>query len=527
MTYSIDDTWMLPESVSCETLLAALGETFTLSEGPEYEATVIYADTFDWRLYRQDCLLHRHGASWTLYHGEGGEVTVQQGGPEHPLPCFAADFPAGRLRETLEPILGIRCLLPVATLHLEGRQVRLLNEDEKTVVRLVCETQRPLGGLGDAGTTQPSSGEALPFPLIRVFPVRGYDKELARVQEILSENGVSRDVSPLIGFEAGCRLMGREPLDYSSKLRLQLDRDQSAGQVMTTIHLELFATMRRNLPGVIADWDIEFLHDFRVAVRRVRSGLSLVGKVFPGSMTARFKKDMASLGRLTGTTRDLDVYLLERAAYFDRLAPALVPGLTPFFDDLARQRAAAQRELVRALKGKKVQSILTHWEKVLRRDDAPTGPWADRPVLDVAGRVIWRRYDKVVRAGQSIQATTPDVEVHALRIECKKLRYAMEFFASLYPEEAMRTLTRHLKKLQDILGVFNDLYVQQTMLHQAVRTQRAASPESAAALGGLMQSLFQEQEELRLHFGEAFAEFSDPEATELFQQLFSPRKEPA
>lgn len=315
--------------------------------------------------------------------------------------------------------------------------------------------------------------------------------------------------------------MGREPLDYSSKPRMQLDRNQSAGEVMTTIHLELFTTMRRNLPGVIADWDIEFLHDFRVAVRRARSGLSLVGKVFSGSMTDRFKKDLASLGRLTGTTRDLDVYLLERAAYFDRLAPALVPGLTPFFDDLAKQRAAAQRELVRALKGKQARTILDHWEKVLRRGDALSGPWADRPVLDVAGRVIWRRYRKVLRTGQSLQADTPDAEVHALRIECKKLRYAMEFFTSLYPEDAMRTLTRHLKKLQDILGVFNDLYVQQTMLHQALRAQSSASPESAAALGGLMQSLFQEQEALRVHFGEAFAEFSDPEATELFQQLFS------
>jgi CHAD domain-containing protein len=89
-------------------------------------------------------------------------------------------------------------------------------------------------------------------------------------------------------------------------------------------------------------------------------------------------------------------------------------------------------------------------------------------------------------------------------------------------------VVRQLKKLQDILGSFNDLSVQQEMLRLTLEELRAGSRrnlELAAALGGLMQSLYQEQLELRRHFAEAFDQFSDPATTALFHELFRKKQE--
>ena len=506
------ETWLIPDNVDTDQVLKALEAVFFIDPLPEYSAKVDYVDTYDWRLYRQDYILHNHSQSWTLYHGDSCEVTLQHGGPFLSPPCFAADFPPGRLREALEPILGIRCLLPLATVHLDGRQYRLLNQDEKTVVRLVIERQRP-------------EGQEFNYRLVRLFPVRGYDQELAQARAILADNSIKEGVSSLIGFEEACRSGGRYPLDYSSKFNLVLNPEQPARHAMGEIYLLLLETMRKNIPGVLADWDIEFLHDLRVAIRRTRSGLSLVKRVLPPTVVARFKKEFAALGSMTGPTRDLDVYLKDRQKYLDRLPPALQPGLELFFNDLAKQRQTEQKKLARRLRAKKIKTLFEDWQRCLELEDLHPAPLAHVSVKGVADPIIHRHHKKVLRSGLNLDTTTPDDAVHDLRIQCKKLRYSMEFFSSLYPKDDLQVVIKHLKKLQDILGVFNDLSVQQTMLRHALGLMNEKSPirehlAIAASLGGLMQSLYQEQMALRTHFKETFAQFSDAETTDLCHQLF-------
>ncbi len=512
------DTWILPAGLRDEQLLAAMAQVFVPVALPEYTATVVYADTFDWRLYRQEYLLHNHGHSWTLYHGESCEVTLQQGGPQLSPPCFAVDFPPGRLREVLEPLTGVRCLLPLGMVHLQGRQYRLCNQDQKTVVRLVIERQRP----------QEQGPE---YNLVRLFAVRGYDEEQAQVRLILAAHGVEQEISPLIGFDSACRSGGRAPLDYTSKFSLNLHAEQTARQAVSAIYQQLLTSMRLNIPGVVADWDVEFLHDLRVALRRTRSGLSLIKDVLPPRTVERFKKEFAVLGTLTGPTRDLDVYLLQQAEYRTRLAPSLHPGLDLYFQELARRRRLEHKKLARSLRTKKTSALLADWQRCLEQAEQRPARLAQIPVKTLADPIIRRHHKKVLRAGLALEATTADAEVHRLRIQCKKLRYAIEFFSSLYPKEEIQTVVRQLKQVQDILGNFNDLSVQQAMLRQALDSLPVVSAGErlamAAALGGLQQSLFQEQQALRTHFSEAFAQFADAQTTELCHQLFRQQQEPA
>ena len=363
--------------------------------------------------------------------------------------------------------------------------------------------------------------------MLRLFCIRGYDHELAAVRRILTVNGISLPASPLIGFEEGCKAVGRQPLDYSSKFIVKLDAGQAARPCMVRIYQHLLTAVTRNLPGVIEDLDTEFLHDFRVAIRRIRSGLSLVKNVLSPAIVNSFKNDITVLGSLTGPTRDLDVYLLQQGNYLARLPAALQPGLVSFFAGLVAQRQIEHGKMARALRSKKSRAILNTWKRYFASKNREPGTADGVAARELAGQIILRRFKRVMRGGKALDASTPDPEIHRLRIQCKKLRYAIEFFGSLYPADEIQMVVRHLKKLQDILGTFNDLSVQQQMLSHTLKGMLASrrNNEPVAALGALMQSLFQDQQKLRGNFAEAFTQFRDPENTALFNGLFRSKQE--
>ena len=93
------------------------------------------------------------------------------------------------------------------------------------------------------------------------------------------------------------------------------------------------------MSGVIADIDTEFLHDFRVAVRRTRATLKLTGDVLPDAMADRFAPDFKWLGDLTTPTRDLDVFLLGFDEMAGDLQAADAADLDPFHAHLGRPSA--------------------------------------------------------------------------------------------------------------------------------------------------------------------------------------------
>jgi triphosphatase len=130
-------------------------------------------------------------------------------------------------------------------------------------------------------------------------------------------------------------------------------------------------------------------------------------------------------------------------------------------DDLLQrlrgQRAAATREAQAALAGTAFQHLLVRFAEWLEGGM----PEAPEPLASFAGDVLSRRRRKLAKAGP-LAALTDDA-LHELRIRGKKLRYAAEFFAALYPDEksdkARRRFSKALSKLQDDLGSVHDLAV--------------------------------------------------------------------
>jgi len=178
------------------------------------------------------------------------------------------------------------------------------------------------------------------------------------------------------------------------------------------------------------------------------------------------------------------------------------------------------------LRSKAYRAMLDEWNGLLRETERNPVPVAtedteDRSTQAVAKKNIRKAWKKVLRHGRAIPAQASDAELHSLRIDCKKLRYLLELFASLFPDKTMATVVRQLKELQENLGMFVDLAVQQQYLagHIEQMKEKPSDPELAAALGGLITTLHCRQQKTRKLFHRTFRHFDNDETETLFNAL--------
>jgi CHAD domain-containing protein len=350
-----------------------------------------------------------------------------------------------------------------------------------------------------------------PTPLrIAVSPLRGYQAQASRLADALAEApGIA--LASHSTFESALRAAGRRPGDYTSKIDVQLTADMPAALAVCMVLTGLFDTALANVPGTIRDIDTEFLHDLRIAIRRTRSVLKMAGAVLPGRMADRYRPEFKWLGDLTTPTRDLDVYLLGYPQMARKLVAGTEPELRPFHDYLARQRAAAQRQLARGLRSARFTTLAGRWQHDLQQAVASPGR-RPRTGQFAAGRIA-RAHQRVLRDGGGIGQATPPQALHDLRKRCKELRYMLEVFASLHePAEQWRAVNE-LKALQDCLGEFQDNEVQQAELRAfagQMMATRSAPAETLLAMGEIAASLALRQRAARAEFAGRFTDFASP-----------------
>jgi len=501
--------WTLPKNSTLSNLQIELANRFDLKAGPVKKHIRKWYDTFDWRLFRAGYVFIREGSNWILRDTDGNNLHTLKN--ERKTFRFSRELPKSPLRAALDEILDVRALIELGRADVRSIQLGILNRDSKIVAQLEME---------EAGRRRHEQR----LVTVRLHEIRGYAKWFNKVAAFVRAFGaeVRADSTDILRFIL--QGSGRRPLDYSSGYNVPLEPGMKSITAVAHIYRFLLNNIQCNEQGVIDDIDTEFLHDLRVAVRRTRSGLSLIKDVLDPEVAKRFKEEFRFIGRITGPVRDLDVYLLNRDSYTRRLPQRLRRGMEYFFSDISARRRQEQRTLVRTLKGTRYRQILTDWESLLHPEGKlPAGNKGGVPISELAGSIIHKRFRKVLRDGKKIHQNTADRELHRLRIECKKLRYSLEFFASLYNPEQIKQLVRQLKMLQKNLGDFNDLSVQQQMLADylsQIRPRTVASRELAASIGGLMTDLNRQHNEVRAHFEETFAYFARRKNLDLYHAIF-------
>ena len=480
-----------------------------IQERSETKNVAIY-DTFDWRLFERSLVLF--GAKSELILHRLSDYKIVRRTKVNSLPRFAWDFPDSDLKTLLAPILEMRRLLKLTELRSLSTIYRILNKEQKTVVRLNYEEIRR------------HTQQQTPCVHLHVEPVRGYPRYYRTTVDRLEKMGFAQ-INPKTMYLDVLKESNKTPGDYSSKLRLQLEPNMRSDEATKIILRSLFRTMTVNENYIIEDLDTEFLHDFRVAIRRTRVALSQIKRVFPADITKKFQKDFAILGKLSNELRDLDVYLLKENTYKKMLPGSLRDEVNPLFVFLKNKRSKVLEEVKNSLSSREYAKVLRTWEKFLDGPpaDSPTAPNATVPIFELARKRIHKRYTEILRNGDQLLETANHERLHALRIECKKLRYLMEFFFSLFPRKKISLLIKELKSLQDNLGDFNDLCIQQAYLRKTVDELPIADQQAkktTLAIGSLIGSLEEQTQMVKGSFSEIFTRFALPKNRGLYHELF-------
>lgn len=500
-----------PGNPPIKKFISNLAEAFPLQLTSQHYAVKTFYDSFDWRLYNTNLLCEfnqsKNYSYLNLIHKETGQVVTRINLEK--VPAFIAELGDNRLSQQLLPLLEMRALLPVVSLNLQLYQLNILNKDQKTVARLTIEEYEDLKHR------------------LTLKPIKGYDKVTEKLTGfLLNSMGLEKLNKPLL--IAALKNQGRKPADYSSKLNLKLESNLPVHQAVKIIYATLLQAIKLNEQGTINAIDTEFLHDFRVAIRRTRAGLSQLKAALPADMTNRYSQHFAWLGQITGTPRDLDVYLLNFPAYQAALPPEMQVALLPLRDFLQRKQAVAQQELSKYLRSKKYLMPLIAWEQYLNlpAEKSITPEVVELSVKQLADLRIRKVYQRVIKQGSVITEQSPDTALHELRKTCKKLRYLIEFFQSLYPPAEIKALIKNLKELQELLGDFQDCAVQKLALQHFSEEMRESgcSQQTFTAIEKLLQVLETKSCKARADFSGCFTVFAAPENRSMFKALFSPTR---
>lgn len=216
--------------------------------------------------------------------------------------------------------------------------------------------------------------------------------------------------------------------------------------------------LQRNEGGAVTGGDPEFIHQSRVAIRRLRSAIRLFSPALLPGFVAVYAPRWRDLSQQLGSARDWDVFLS------DTLAP--LEMAFPGDADLAVLRARGEANKTRAqdaaraaLSGRDYSRLLLAFVAALFREEAPTIDAQNEAARRALPSFAARRLDRRLAAIRRVLGNPDDMDDarrHRLRIQFKRLRYALEFFAPLLHAKRLSSYLGVVGEIQSLLGTLND-----------------------------------------------------------------------
>ncbi len=316
----------------------------------------------------------------------------------------------------------------------------------------------------DSGEIIGPDGAAVPISEVELELKSGEPASLYRLALALAETVPVR-VEPRSKSARGFALADQLAPPAFKSQRLSFAPTTTVDSALYAIFGSCFQQFGLNEPCVLDGDDPEGVHQARVALRRLRSAFSLFGDLIPAADREWLAPETKALAGTLGPARDWDVFLTEllapaKAAF--AVYPELYADLTAL-ESAARARRHHAYEEVRAL-----FASPGHTRFQLRFGEWLEGRgWRAQPVTRVsallfqplretADALLRRRHRKAGKIGQDF-ASLAYAERHQLRIALKKLRYAADFFRSLYDEKPVWRYLHRLATFQDALGHLNDV----------------------------------------------------------------------
>jgi CHAD domain-containing protein len=239
----------------------------------------------------------------------------------------------------------------------------------------------------------------------------------------------------------------------------------------------------QSLPVVRIGEDPEGVHKSRVAIRRLRSHLRSFGPLLDRDWANGLRAELSSLADDLGSVRDADVLGSRLRSLMDR-HPEIGHGAgSEVTNALDRQRSRDRAALVMRLDDASTAELL---DRLVAEAASPrTNIWANEPAREQLLPLVSRRRRRLTRVVEGLDHTPTVDDLHRVRIQAKRARYAAEAVAPVFGIEAVR-FADAAADLQDVLGDLNDAVVASTWLD---RVAPLLSNEAAFAAGQLSQQL--------------------------------------
>ena len=449
-------TFHLDTDTSDKAIAKALGKPFAPPHTMQAEWSLL--DTHDWALWQAGYSLEQalcdRQTRCVLYQRRSGAM---QGMVTTTMPRFIWQMPPSPLRDRLAPLWGSRALLPLLHLTRHATCWQRFDDDGKLLVTATCHRF----------TT--SEGEAVGCWL-QLQPCRGYHDALAPIQRRLrqqagwlpSKQGVLAQLLAQFGMAPPVA----KPLTF--------DRTTTAAVALKKAMRHQRAIMEAQQQGIIDAVDTEFLHRYRVALRRMRSLLIIAKPMMPPGIHRQLTNHCKQLAALTTPARDADIYWLNMVTGSGSGEEKLAQ-LRHFNQWLQQRQQAAYRALCLAFAqphDAATWKLLKEWK--------PKKGGGRQPARQMVDRSLHHQFQRLLRDSDAITQSTSDKRLHKLRKQIKHLRYTLECFASLLPAKRRERALHQLKTVQRHLGMLQDICVQQQLLREFSATlDNHDSPESS------------------------------------------------
>jgi len=271
----------------------------------------------------------------------------------------------------------------------------------------------------------------------------------------------------------------------------QVAKRATAAEVLTANLEHSMDDIAWNASCALEGSDAEAVHQLRVALRRLRTLLSLYRKLISPDRHARLRTLARAVNADLGRARECDVFLNE-------LLPPVLRSFAGNADlaalgEAAKSERNAQWEEARqALRAADYSALMDAAGLLiheLRFLSGEAGETLAAPAIKFARKKLERRHQRLREAARHLKRMTAE-ERHRLRITVKKQRYSAELFASLFPRAGTASYIKALARVQSALGLMNDV----TGLRRELETLRGKAPETAI---GLMLGFYAAGAELR------------------------------
>jgi inorganic triphosphatase YgiF len=312
----------------------------------------------------------------------------------------------------------------------------------------------------DRGKIQ-SRGKSTPICEIELELLSGNVADIFALTRQLQEK---LDLHPAIASKAerGYNLFSGTPLAPFRSKPSPLTAELSPVEAFRSIALSCLEHFQRNEHGLRDSNDPEYVHQARVALRRLRSAIKLFTPVLPNDFVAAYGETWKTLASALGDARNWDVFL-------DETLPP-IRNAFPKEPDVSRLKQEGLRRARRARKAVTTLMALAEYPKLITEFTAAVFALNDMVPIslsDLASSQLTRHARKAHKLAVR-HAELDAAERHKMRICFKKLRYTLEFFAPLLTNKRLTPYLSALNQLQDELGLINDHVTAATLIGVAL-----------------------------------------------------------